>query len=641
MKNEESAVTKTAGVPAEIPPINVIGKAIENIAGGLSEVRPKTIGDAATQGDPNQLTTSGLSTDPLQVQVRKEHAAHLLVFKDWIAEGDAITVNLPYIEVNGDFENPTTYEIAKTIEAKLRLPMHGITIEQFEVKVKADPGIIYDDPVMFQALRDAYKNPGLGEWQRIKKALQKAKIGIKDLIKKFNEGEPVSEAPIVTPFIEFDGGKLAEMVVQDGIGKFAVYDPETDTVTYVEELEVDGHTVIPPINTDAFKKHHVTLPTKAEDYIDIPTLCEEIRTFVHKYLDVSKDYEIIASVYPLLSWVYDVMSAILYLRAKGDWGTGKSRFMEVFGAICYRAIATTGAMSDAPIFRLMDLWRSTLIMDEGDLGKGKEANAAMEKILNCGFQPNKPIWKCNPNDCTEVNAYEAFSPKILATRYEFRDKALESRCFTEIMTESNKVPIELPPEFYTESEHIRNQLLMYRFKNRAKIKARSSLVDPLKLKGLSPRLQQAARPMAVILVDNKPLLEDLKAFLKKKAKALVKEASETTEGHLVRLLDGMGLKEGKDKDGEDVVTWCSTYAGLRGELQIRSGDFNITTAMIRSRANSLGFKTEKKTVDKTQQRYITCRKSIYENLQRRYIPVADDAPDEPDDAPDDESETAK
>jgi hypothetical protein len=306
-----------------------------------------------------------------------------------------------------------------------------------------------------------------------KKILKKAGISLKKLVKAFHEDEE-EDQPLEMPFVEA-GGKLAEMVLQDGEPCFALYDPATDSVVYFGEIEVDGQKVVPPSNDEILKKGFITLPSEAEEYGDVKSLYEKIQKFVHTYLDVSEDYETIACFYPMLTWVYDVMSVVAYLRAKGDWGVGKSRFMTVFGSICYRSVITTGAMSDAPVFRLMDRWKGTLIMDEGDLGKGKEATAALEKILNCGFERNKPIIKCNPNNPSEINAFDPFSPKIIATRFEFRDKALESRCFTEILVESHRddVAIELPPEFYEQALHLRNKLLMYRFRNRAKIKKRS------------------------------------------------------------------------------------------------------------------------------------------------------------------------
>lgn len=490
-------------------------------------------------------------------------------------------------------------------------------------KVKADPGVLYD-PDIFEAIRDVYNN-NPSEWLRVKKILKQERISSRDLVKELKESEDEDELPIESPFVELDNGVLAEMVVQDGIAKFAIYDPTSQQVTYVRELEKDGVKIIPPFRDEIFLKGYVTLPSMPLEYVDETRLYEELRAFVHRYLEVSEDYESIACFYPMLTWVYDVMNVIAYLRAKGDWGVGKSRFLDVFKAICYRSIATTGAMSEAPIFRIMDKWKGAMIMDEGDLGKSRESAAAMEKILVCGFERGKPIIRCNPNNPVEVNVFDPFGPKIIATRYAFKDKALESRCFTDVMKEARRtdIPIELPPTFYDEALLLRNKLLMYRFRNRAKIKARSDAGEiELDVKGLPKRIQQAARPISVILADRLDLLAELKIFMESKAKSMVAEASETLEGYIVRVLaDPEPGVEG------DTLIWNSDFGDLVELIKSASGNYKLTVNMIRSRANSLGLKTKKGQIGKERKRLVTCELSVFENLKKRYIPYADDADD--------------
>jgi len=494
-------------------------------------------------------------------------------------------------------------------------------------RLKDDPGAHYE-PEIYEALKQVYHNDPQ-EWARVKGIFRATKTSIRDFLSSLEEDQ--DETPIIeTPFVELENGKIAEMVVQGGMAKFAIYDPSTGDIKYVPAIELDGTKIIPPISDEIFLKGYVVLPSMAEEYGDEMALYEEIKDFVHSHLEVSPDYEEIAGFYPMLTWVYDVMSVIAYLRAKGDWGVGKSRFLMVFMALCYRAISTTGAMSEAPIFRVMDKWKGTMIIDEGDFGKSRESMGGMEKILNCGFERGKPIMRCNPNNPAEVNVFDSFGPKIMATRYEFRDKALESRCFSEIMKEGlrDDIPIELPPEFEEEALHLRNKLLMYRFRNRERVRKRSETgkID-LDLSGLPKRIRQAARPLSVILADYPVLLAKLKAFLEAKAKALVLEASETTEGYLVRMLDSMAY----DKSGQAMV-WDTDYNSLVELIKTASGNSKLTTNSVRSRGNSLGFKTERGWLKGIQKRRITCENALFERLKRRYIPeVKQDDPDDQDD----------
>lgn len=496
-------------------------------------------------------------------------------------------------------------------------------VRGLEEKVKEDPGCIYEAE-LFNAIKLIYRNDP-AEWARVKQVLQSHKISTKDLVNKLKlESKGKGIEHLEKPFVEHKtDGRLAEMVMQDGEAKFAVFDPVTNNIEYVPSLDVDGVIITPPISDDILTKGYVNLPSKAEAYCDELDLYNDIQAFVHKYLEVSPDYEIIACFYPMLSYVYDVMSVIVYLRARGDWGTGKSRFLTVFGSICYRGISATGAISEAPIFRIMDKWHGTMVIDEADFNGRTGAESGITKILNCGYEKDKPVIRCDPNDPATVNAFDPFGPKIISTRYEFKDKALESRCFTDIMAERTRkdIPIELPPEFYKEAQILRNKLLMYRFLNRDAVKKLSENISNIGMdfSGLPDRMQQAARPMSVIVGDHPELQAMLKKFLEEKAKALVLEASETTEGHIVKL-----LAESEPRPVKDTLTWGLTMGDLWERIKAETGDIRLGSGQLKNKANSLGLKTTKDYVNGKRERIITCGKLLFDRLKSRYIPKEPD-----------------
>jgi len=501
-----------------------------------------------------------------------------------------------------------------------RLKAARIALDEFDARVKKDPGAVYE-PEMLRWLKEVYEsNPQ--EWERVKKILRRRRIAVKDLIAELEDGEEKNIPLLQTPFVELDDGRLAEMVVQDGAAKFAVYDAASQRIEYHVELEHDGIVIVPPKDDEIFLKGYVTLPSIAEDYGDEMRLYSEIRAFIHKYLEVSEDFETIACFYPMLTWVYDVMSVIVYLRAKGDWGTGKSRFLKVFSVLCYRAVSATGAISEAPIYRVVDRWRGTLTLDEADFDEKTDASASITKILNCGYERGKPVIRCDSNDPEVVHVFDPFGPKILATRFAFKDKALESRCFTELMKERTRkeIPIDLPPAFFEEALALRNELLMYRFKNRNEVKERSERGDlGATFVDLPDRMQQAARPLSIIVGNHPELQAMLKKFLEEKAKALVLEASETIEGHIVKI-----LADEEPEPNSDVLKWDLTISNIFERIKAEFGDIKLKSGQVRNRANSLGLKTKRDYVDGKRQRIITCDKSLFDRLKRRYIP------DEPD-----------
>src|SRR5207247_1145032 len=114
------------------------------------------------------------------------------------------------------------------------------------------------------------------------------------------------------------------------------------------------------------KNDVVLLPSEPEDYGSETQLLADIQAFIHRYVDVTPLFEKIASYYVLLSWVYDRFNELPYLRLRGDPGSGKTRFLLTVGSLCYKPIFASGASTVSPLFRIIDAFRGTLIIDEGD-----------------------------------------------------------------------------------------------------------------------------------------------------------------------------------------------------------------------------------------------------------------------------------
>ena len=112
-------------------------------------------------------------------------------------------------------------------------------------------------------------------------------------------------------------------------------------------------------------------------------------------------------------------------------------------------------------------------------------------------------------DAREYNpkAFQVFGPKLIATRGEYDDRALESRFLTEEMGRNrlrDDVPINLPPEYAAEALKLRNKLLSYRLRNFHRAAIDPSLIDP----ALEPRLNQIFVPLKSI-VDDKQFQHEL------------------------------------------------------------------------------------------------------------------------------------
>jgi hypothetical protein len=234
-------------------------------------------------------------------------------------------------------------------------------------------------------------------------------------------------------------------VLGDGTILETVVDPEAKRTSFVlakdgewrsaDSVSTDSSAQLVPYSPRNNLLAHdvVLLPSEPEEYSSEDELLREIESFIHRYVDVSPLFEKIASYYVLLTWVYDDFNELPYLRLRGEPGSGKTRFLLTVGSLCYKPIFASGASTVSPLFRILDSFRGTLVIDEGDFRLSDE-RAEIVKILNNGNSKGFPVLRSEATGSRgEFNprAYEVYGPKLIATRSYFEDRALESRCLTE------------------------------------------------------------------------------------------------------------------------------------------------------------------------------------------------------------------
>lgn len=276
-------------------------------------------------------------------------------------------------------------------------------------------------------------------------------------------------------------------------------------------------TYIPyPASLGVIKEHVVLFPEKPEPYGDQRKLVKEVQDFIHKYLDLDPFYERLAAYYVLFSWVYDLFDTLPYLRALGDYGTGKTRFLQAIGSVCYRPIIISGAATISPVFRLIDMFRGTLIVDEADLSSS-DADNEMIKIYNVGYHRNGVVLRSavERQDGVETHSpavHKVFGPKLLATRRQFVDRATESRCLTRRMTPARPrpgIPYTLGAEFWEQAKSLRNKLLSYRLEHHHPVVIDQSLAD----ESVEPRLNQVTMALKAI-VNDPQMLNEIDTFMR-------------------------------------------------------------------------------------------------------------------------------
>lgn len=367
----------------------------------------------------------------------------------------------------------------------------------------------------------------------------------------------------------------------------------------------------------------ILLPSSAADFRSHEALLKAVQAFIHRYVDVEIGFEEIAAHYVLMTWGYDVFNELPYLRVRGDYGSGKSRFLLTVGSICYKPIFASGASTVSPIFRLIDQIGGTLVVDEADFWASDE-RAEIVKILNNGNARGFPVLRSDVTPSKEINpkAFNIFGPKLVATRHAFDDEALESRCLTAELVSGRlrkDIPISLPRTFEEEAQLLRDQLLMFRLRRFS-----DPAEPPLDLvANLPPRRAQILAPLLRVAVNDETrkrivefvlrggagesdsrreaekrvltslrnLMRDQSAFLSMSAIAR-QYASDWDDGSglevsprwIGSVLRRLGIQP-KKSNGVYVVS-AADHPGLQGLISARLGDFGDVGDIVASPATS-------------------------------------------------------
>ena len=335
---------------------------------------------------------------------------------------------------------------------------------------------------------------------------------------------------------------------------FAYRSPEgkIDTANY---LDIEGKRYIPLEPNSLIKSKGVMFPSKLGDKKATSELVAIIEAFIHQhYLLDDKNFGRLAAYYVLLTWVYDCFAAIPYLRATGDYGSGKSQLMERIGPICYRLIKMGSAMTSASLFRMLHEYRGTAFLDELDLNDGGDMTNDIIKILNIGAMANSPVIRmeqvvrADGTRAYEPIANNVYGPKLIAMRGEFRDKATMSRCLTiklmgkeTLELKMRGIKLQLDQAFYNQALAIRNLLLRWRLE---KWQPEIALTDDLMDLEVPARLNQVTMPLKALAKDDPELMKDITTFVRALNEELVLERSMGLDARVMEAL--VAIREDKN-----------------------------------------------------------------------------------------------
>lgn len=332
-------------------------------------------------------------------------------------------------------------------------------------------------------------------------------------------------------------GRLVELVydAREGTTGLAIWDGRAYAFATTVADKTGEHLVPYSAANSLIKNHIVLFPSAPAEFDDVEALVREVQAYLHRYVDLSGSFERLAAYYVLFTWVYDRFSELPYLRLRGDYGTGKTRFLIALGSICYKPIFASGASTVSPLFHMLDRFGGTLILDEADF-RFSDEKSDLAKILNNGNVRGFPVLRTETKNGREFNprAFQVFGPKIIAMRNHFDDTALESRFITETTGGRplrTDIPINLPPAQRQEALGLRNKLLMFRFRQFEKINGTPEILDP----SVEPRINQIYSPLAALMQDESARA-DLRTIARQNSAALKAERGASVSAQVLTVI---------------------------------------------------------------------------------------------------------
>ncbi len=445
---------------------------------------------------------------------------------------------------------PTSFITVTLLDGRLSLDTNPVGRGKFQITARNCERTLHVDTISLAAAveRDKFlKALELAEDER--KLVRQSLVDLAD--------RALSAASAVAPEAEPDVKQVGFIVLADGriaeqtLRGFALYDPSACTTEYTGRI-ADGDNVYVPLADDFLSASGgMYMPSCVEEYGSEKELDREIEEYLHRFIDLPARELKLTAKYIRLTYICDKLQELSYLRAIGERGNGKSRFILATGLACYRPVILVN-VSAAVLYRMIDQYHPTLIIDEANAAQNSDDAAAMLQVLNAGFQRGAKVMRCEAKTSGgyDIKTYDPFGAKIIASLKTGESQAFESRCIRVLMERTHRKDIKLrmSPAMLATAESLRNKLTLWRLRNwQRDFEAELDRAeDELKAHRIDPRYIQIAIPLYALLRDEN-LKAEFVAMLKTRDEADAEERHESLDGQLVSILHDLLFET--DEDG--------------------------------------------------------------------------------------------
>ncbi len=375
-------------------------------------------------------------------------------------------------------------------------------------------------------------------------------------------------------------GFWAETIYDPASGfQLVVHNPADGTVEILPTFD-SGATLYVPCKMNLVEKGVVVLPSGVSEYASDEQLYQDILTFIDRWVflgdsPAAQRYLRLVALYVQLTWIYEQVKTLPYLRVLGPPGSGKTRFLEVVGSLCYRTTRVSGCATSAALFRMIDLIQGTLAIDETDFNKS-DLWADVVKVLNEGYRTGGYVIRnVGERANYKTTAFRVFCPKLLAARRRFQDEALESRCFTHEMPRGHGGrSLYLTKLFEEEAKTLRAKLLLWRLR---RLSQEWTWDERLLPPALEPRLGEIGLSL-IQLTTSEEIREVVRQTLLEYQQELREERGTSLEAEVIqRIVEVCSEKRtvAKEQGKTGLLNRFPTIGGVTDRINAGLGEHDV------------------------------------------------------------------
>ena len=262
-------------------------------------------------------------------------------------------------------------------------------------------------------------------------------------------------------------GNFIQSIMKDGRIQYLVHDGAS--TQYLDTYQAPDGTEYEPINKQYVSTGCIVLPLAPDFNAEPIDVWLSVRKFWADNILLDNLSIEVLTAFTYFSWFYDSTETAPYLLVIGDLGTAKTRVLDIAKMLCFNATMLGTAVTAANIFRLQNVTKGTLLVDEFERRQSNRASD-ITQILNSGYRNGGVVLRCEPKT-NEPIPYDTYGPKIIATRSMPDDDALVSRCFilgtkrkTVKELKANNIPLDLNNKHRKQAALIRSKLFGLRLR---------------------------------------------------------------------------------------------------------------------------------------------------------------------------------